>query len=88
MRAKSLSLTSLFMELLDPLTRDGWLTLLTPTDPVARGSHVAYMRETDGYAIIQALIARGVIGDFRAPGLLRFGFTPPLPLASGCLARG
>jgi kynureninase len=76
LRAKSLSLTALFMELLEPLTRDGRLTLLTPADPAARGSHVAYLRDSDGYAIIQALIARGVIGDFRAPGLLRFGFTP------------
>jgi kynureninase len=76
LRAKSLSLTSLFMALLEPLTHDGSLALLTPGEPDLRGSHVAYGRDNDGYAIIQALIARGVIGDFRAPGLLRFGFAP------------
>lgn len=72
-RAKSLSLTSLFIDLM----RDApGLTLLTPQEPARRGGHVAYHRTEDGYAIIQALIARGVIGDFRAPGLLRFGFAP------------
>jgi kynureninase len=76
LRAKSLSLTGLFMELLHPLTDKGDLTLITPAESAQRGSQVAYIRDTDGYAIIQALIAKGVIGDFRAPGLLRFGFAP------------
>ena len=45
--------------------------------PRARGSQVVVRASrTDGYAIMQALIARGVIGDFRPPDILRFGFTP------------
>ena len=51
------------------------LTLATPRDHVARGSQVSF-RHPEGYAIMQALIARGVIGDFRAPDILRFGFSP------------
>jgi kynureninase len=51
------------------------LTLASPRDPEARGSQVSF-RHPEGYAIMQALIARGVIGDFRAPDILRFGFTP------------
>ena len=51
------------------------LTLATPRDHVARGSQVSF-RHPEGYAIMQALIARGVGGDFRAPAILRFGFTP------------
>jgi kynureninase len=76
LRAKSLSLTSLFIDLLQPLCADDGMTIITPLEPALRGSQVALERESDGYAIIQALIARGVIGDFRAPGLLRFGFAP------------
>ena len=44
--------------------------------PTARGSQVSFAHSAEGYAIMQALIARGVIGDFRAPDILRFGFTP------------
>jgi len=51
------------------------LTLASPRDGRLRGSQVSF-RHPEGYAIMQALIARGVIGDFRAPDLLRFGFTP------------
>ena len=51
------------------------LTLASPREPDSRGSHVAF-HHPEGYAIMQALIARGVIGDFRAPDILRFGFTP------------
>jgi kynureninase len=76
LRAKSLSLTGLFTEMMRPLSAKHGLALITPEDEARRGSQVAYIRETDGYAIVQALIARGVIGDFRAPGLLRFGFAP------------
>lgn len=51
------------------------LTLASPRDGHARGSQVSFAHP-QGYAIMQALIARGVIGDFRAPDILRFGFTP------------
>ena len=51
------------------------LTLATPRDHAQRGSHISF-RHTEGYAIMQALIARGLIGDFRAPDILRFGITP------------
>jgi kynureninase len=51
------------------------LSLATPTDPAMRGSQVSF-RHPEGYAIMQALIAQGVIGDFRSPDILRFGITP------------
>ncbi len=51
------------------------LVCASPRDPAARGSHVSF-RHRDGYAIIQALIAQNVIGDFRAPDILRFGIAP------------
>jgi kynureninase len=51
------------------------LKLASPRDPAQRGSQVSFAFE-HGYAAIQALIDRGVIGDFRAPNIMRFGFTP------------
>ena len=51
------------------------LRLASPRDPQQRGSQVSFSGE-NGYAMMQALIERGVIGDFRAPDLMRFGFTP------------
>ena len=51
------------------------LVLASPRDPTQRGSQVSF-RHPEGYAIMRALIDRGVIGDFRAPDALRFGFTP------------
>jgi kynureninase len=49
--------------------------LASPREPAERGSHVSF-EHPEGYSVIQALIARGVIGDFRAPDLMRFGFAP------------
>jgi kynureninase len=54
---------------------DGEVRLAAPRDSAQRGSHVVFAHP-EGYAVMQALIARGVIGDFRAPDLMRFGFTP------------
>ncbi|MFE2911353.1 kynureninase [Kitasatospora indigofera] len=71
-RAKSLALTDLFISLVEPL--DG-VEVVTPREHHRRGSQVA-LRHRDGYPVVQALIERGVIGDFRAPDLMRFGFTP------------
>ncbi len=72
-RAKSIELTELFIKLVEQSCPD--LTLATPRDPQTRGSQVSF-HFADGYAVMQALIARGVIGDFRAPDIMRFGFTP------------
>ncbi|BFV59496.1 kynureninase [Kitasatospora sp. CMC57] len=73
-RAKSLALTELFIQLVEPLAKYG-VEVVTPREPGRRGSQVA-LRHPDGYPVVQALIARGVVGDFRAPDLMRFGFTP------------
>jgi len=76
LREKSLALTSLFIELVEQRCAGLGLELATPRDTSVRGSQVSFARAEGGYAIVQALIARGVIGDFRAPDILRFGFTP------------
>ncbi|MFN2446112.1 MAG: kynureninase [Vicinamibacterales bacterium] len=75
-RHKSIALTELFIELVESRCAGHGLALASPRDADERGSHVAFAHPTDGYAVMQALIARGVIGDFRAPDILRFGFTP------------
>ncbi len=72
-RAKSIELTELFITRVEA-TCPG-LTLASPRDPAQRGSQVSFHFD-EGYAAMQALIARGVIGDFRAPDIMRFGFTP------------
>ncbi|MEZ5417116.1 MAG: kynureninase [Vicinamibacterales bacterium] len=76
LRAKSLALTDLFIALVEARCGGHALTLATPREHALRGSQVSWAHETGGYPMMQALIARGVIGDFRAPDLLRFGFTP------------
>ena len=82
LRRKSLALTDLFMQLVEARLGSHGLGLATPRVDAQRGSQVSLTREHGGYAIVQALIARGVIGDFRAgdghrhPDILRFGFTP------------
>jgi len=74
-RRKSTALTDLFIALVEERCGSEF-TIVTPRDANLRGSQVSIARAGDGYAIMQALIARGVIGDFRAPDILRFGFTP------------
>jgi kynureninase len=71
LRAKSIALTELFIDLVDQELSG--FELASPRESSLRGSQVA-LTHHEGYAIMQALIARGVIGDFRAPNILRFGF--------------
>ena len=74
LRAKSLALTRLFAERVEATCPA--LTLASPRSDAERGSQVCFAHPEMGYPVMQALIARGVIGDFRAPDILRFGFTP------------
>jgi kynureninase len=75
LRAKSLALTDLFIELVEERCGHHPLTLITPRDHARRGSHASFLHP-NGYAVTQALVARGVIGDYREPEVLRFGITP------------
>jgi kynureninase len=73
-RGKSIALAELFMAII----RDEGLSeieLASPLDAERRGSQVSF-RHRDAYAVVQALIAQGVIGDFRTPDIMRFGLTP------------
>ena len=70
--AKSRALSQLFIDRVEARCGEQ-VSLASPRDPALRGSHVAFTHP-QGYAVMQALIAGGVIGDFRAPDLLRFGF--------------
>ena len=74
-RKKSQRLTQLFLELVASRCGEYGVTLQSPTDPEKRGSQVA-LHCLNGFAVIQALIARKIIADFRAPGIMRFGFAP------------
>ena len=88
LREKSLALTDLFIELVEARCAGHGLALVTPREHAQRGSQVCLSKQEGAYAIVQALIARGVIGDFRAGDpstgsgrtggvdILRFGFTP------------
>lgn len=73
LRARSIELCELFITEVEK--RCPQLTLASPRNAAERGSQVSFHFE-NGYAVIQALIATGVIGDFRAPDVMRFGFTP------------
>ncbi len=73
-RAKSLALTDMFITLVEDRL-PGVFEVVTPREHHKRGSQVA-LRHAEGYGIIQALIERGVIGDFRDPDICRFGFAP------------
>jgi kynureninase len=83
LRAKSLALTQLFAAEVQARCAGHGLSLVSPIDESRRGSQVCLARDEGAYAIVQALIHRGVIGDYRAgdaaaamPDILRFGFTP------------
>ena len=73
LRARSIDLSERFIAGVEASCPD--LVLASPRDAAMRGSQVSF-RFGNGYAAIQALIAQGVIGDFRAPDIMRFGFTP------------
>lgn len=75
LREKSLALTDLFIALVEERCADYGLELESPREREKRGSQVSF-RHPHAYEIMQALIARDVIGDFRAPSTMRFGFTP------------
>jgi kynureninase len=80
LRRKSIALCDLFIALVEQRCADHGFKLVTPreaglSEPLIRGSQVSFAHP-DGYAIVQALIRRGVIGDFRDPDVMRFGFTP------------
>jgi kynureninase len=74
-RAKSLALTDLFIALVEARCGGHPLGLVTPRGHARRGSQVS-LTHPHGFAVMAALIARGVIGDYREPGIMRFGFTP------------
>jgi len=82
LRTKSLALTDLFIALVEERCGGHGLGLATPKDHAQRGSQVCLTKDEGAYAIVQALIARGVVGDYRAgdgnqhKDILRFGFTP------------
>jgi kynureninase len=74
-REKSLRQTSLFADLVAQRCMGFGLRLISPADPGRRGSQVCFAHP-QAYPVMQALIARGVLGDVRAPDILRFGITP------------
>lgn len=74
-RAKSLALTDFFLECVEAYVPAGRVEPVTPAAHAERGSQVA-LRCPDAGAVMERLIAAGVVGDFRAPDVLRFGFTP------------
>ncbi len=75
LREKSLALSDLFWQLVDDRCAGFGLQCVSPRDHAIRGSQLSFSH-ANAYEIMQALIERGVIGDFRQPDLLRFGFTP------------
>ncbi|WP_421913089.1 kynureninase [Mesorhizobium sp.] len=75
LRMKSIALTDLFIHLVEAKCGAFGLTLESTRDGNRRGSQVSFLHD-HGYQVMRALIERGVIGDFRAPSTIRFGFTP------------
>lgn len=76
LRARSCVMTDLFVALVEERCSGHGLTLASPAAAASRGSQVCFSHPEGAFAIVQALIARGVIGDFRAPDIMRFGFAP------------
>lgn len=74
-REKAMALTATFLELFERRLAGHGFTLVSPRDPLARGAQLSFSH-AEGYAVMQALIADGVIGDFRTPDIVRFGFAP------------
>ncbi|MFH9005336.1 kynureninase [Streptomyces afghaniensis] len=74
-RAKSLALTDFFLECVAEYVPEGRVECLTPVPHAERGSQIA-LRCDDAGDVMKQLVERGVVGDFRAPDVLRFGFTP------------
>ena len=74
-RRKSIALADFFLGLIDQLDPSYGFTVASPRDSALRGSQVS-LRHPNGLAVMRSLIEKGVIGDFRAPDILRFGFTP------------
>jgi kynureninase len=74
-RAKSMGLTSLFIDLFDAHLAPLGFTLASPRVPESRGSHVA-LGFTGGKALVDQMSTEGIIADFRPPDLMRFGFAP------------
>ena len=74
-REKSVSLTRLFLDLSDDVLAPLGFTVATPRVDDERGSQVS-LRHPDAYGVVQALIARGVVGDYREPDVVRLGFAP------------
>ena len=75
-RSKSIALGDYFIELVEALCKDQGLALISPRNGQQRGGQVSFTHDDAGYAIMSALIDLGIIGDFRAPNILRFGFAP------------
>ena len=75
LRAKSVALCGTFIDLVEQRCGRFGVSLAGPREMARRGSHVS-LHHPEGYAVMQALIASGVVGDFRAPDMMRFGFTP------------
>lgn len=91
-RAKSVEQCAFFIEAVESHCPGHGLRLLTPRDPAQRGSQVSFAAPEGGFAMMKCLISHNVIGDFRAPDILRFGITPlytkyaDLLAAARCLA--
>ena len=72
---KGLALADLFIAQVEARAADPALKLTGPRNPAERGLHVSFAHP-EGYALVQAMMAQGIVGDFRAPDIARFGFSP------------